>query len=366
MMKMRAKLHEVAGFGGGRARRKAGKFVAAAVITGVMALPQGAQAQWARATGGSVTNEYVDANGIDWRIHVFANDGVLTITQRGNIEYMIVGGGGGGGGSTTAGGGGGAGGVLHNLGGAPFYVSAGISNIVVGAGGTGSTSPQGTPASTDGAPSSAFGLTAIGGGGGGGYNTDGFTTAPRSGGSGGGGGSSLNAITYDGAAGEAGPPEQGKAGGSGMSIRLVLMAKRVVVVVDSGDWVAMMSHVGICVSALESRRPRRAAHWIVPVRCLAEPAGRVRGQKKLEGRPPCRPCPWRAHVFCPWSGQRALYGRSCTIHGRAKLELGVPRRGRSGRSPTLQVRDVGRNLIHVTPVLKRYPYTVHLNQLGGE
>jgi hypothetical protein len=64
MMKMRAKLHEVAGFGGGRARRKAGKFVAAAVITGVMALPQGAQAQWARATGGSVTNEYVDANGI--------------------------------------------------------------------------------------------------------------------------------------------------------------------------------------------------------------------------------------------------------------------------------------------------------------
>jgi hypothetical protein len=39
-------------------------------------------------------------------------------------------------------------------------------------------------------------------------------------------------------------------------------------------------------------------------------------------------------------------GDSCTIHGRAKLELGVPRRGGG-----LQVRDAGRNLIHLNPVL---------------
>jgi hypothetical protein len=34
------------------------------VMLAAVVMPQAAQAQWARATGGSVTNEYVDANGI--------------------------------------------------------------------------------------------------------------------------------------------------------------------------------------------------------------------------------------------------------------------------------------------------------------
>jgi hypothetical protein len=56
-------------------------------------------------------------------------------------------------------------------------------------------------------------------------------------------------------------------------------------------------------------------------------------------------------MSCPWSGQRALYGRS--MHGlrAAKLELGVPRRWvRSGRR-TLLIREAGWNVIHLNPVL---------------
>jgi hypothetical protein len=167
---------------------------------------------WAYAEGGTITN-IVDASGIVWRTHIFAESGELHVTRQGNVELLIVGGGGGGGcdqfSSARSAGGGGAGGILFTN----ATIDAGSVAVVVGAGGAGGT---GMHASTirgqQGEDSSFNGHTAIGGGGGAGHlavSNDGFTQPPTTGGSGGGANH-----TGTGASGTTG---QGNRGGNGFS-----------------------------------------------------------------------------------------------------------------------------------------------------
>ena len=134
------------------------------------------------ATGGTIIN---DNDGYIY--HIFTgNDTFVVNSPSGSIdsiEYLIVAGGGaGGGGSTPGGGGGGGGGFL--------FGNLPITNtsypITVGAGGP-NTPSSGAATVRNGSPSTAFGLTAIGGGGGGGFSGTPPGTTGADGGSGGGG-----------------------------------------------------------------------------------------------------------------------------------------------------------------------------------
>ena len=132
------------------------------------------------ATGG-VVYDTTDGNGSNYRVHVFNQIGnsTLTVTEPGEVEYLIVAGGGGGG-DTSAGGGGG-GGLINGY----TNLSATTYTITVGDGGDSSnayssgTSGQG---GFQGANSVAFGLTALGGGGGGSYQNPGTKINGGSGG----------------------------------------------------------------------------------------------------------------------------------------------------------------------------------------
>jgi hypothetical protein len=156
------------------------------------------------ATGGTIAD--VGA----YRVHTFLVSGTFqVISGTKDVEYLIVAGGGGGSGGTAGGGGGG--GVLTNVG-APLSRTVGYFPVVVGAGGAANTAydAQGY----QGADSTAFGLTALGGGvgaitvGGNSY------VAGTNGGSGGGG------CSYGGYAGPAGAGTtgQGYAGGPATAI----------------------------------------------------------------------------------------------------------------------------------------------------
>jgi lysophospholipase L1-like esterase len=152
-------------------------------------------ASFVAATGGTVTTDG------DYKVHTFTIGDTLTVTQGGNVRYLIVGGGGGGG--SFAAGGGGAGGVLDN-GAYDHSVTTGSYSIVVGSGGIGGLSDFSTP-STDGGDSSFDGLVAKGGGRGAGGNTSTYTA--HNGGSGGGG-------AYQAAARGNGTAGQGNMGGT--------------------------------------------------------------------------------------------------------------------------------------------------------
>lgn len=141
------------------------------------------------AQGGTVVDYKQD--GKSWRAHVFTIDSenelvVPSELENVPIEYFIVAGGGSGAsnktGNKTGVGGGGAGGVIHNIGRAPLYLTAGTYQVLVGEGGTTSYNEgngfNGANSSINGA-----GLIAIGGGGGGRMDLP-----AQSGGSGGGGG----------------------------------------------------------------------------------------------------------------------------------------------------------------------------------
>ena len=162
-------------------------------------------------TGGNTTYD-IELAGTTYRVHVFTEDGNLTVTEAVDVEAAIVAGGGGGGGaasSATAGtGGGGAGGVVLRHGEDAVSLSPtggpatdGVYPIVVGPGGAGG----GASASngTTGTDSSAFGYTADGGG-----HGTGTTNPPGAGGSGGG------ARGFSAGTGGAGTAGQGSAGGS--------------------------------------------------------------------------------------------------------------------------------------------------------
>jgi len=117
------------------------------------------------ATGGTETT--IGESGISYKVHTFTTGGTFTVTNGGNVEYLVVGGGGGGG--TTNGGGGGAGGFREGT----FTASSTTYSVVVGSGGA---------VDASGVASSVFSVSAAGGGRG-----ATFDNAPGSGGSGGGG-----------------------------------------------------------------------------------------------------------------------------------------------------------------------------------
>ena len=145
------------------------------------------------ATGGTITT----VGG--YKYHTFTSSESFNVTGSKSIDYLIVAGGGGGGGGAF-GGGGGAGGLLTGT----TTVSTSTNPIVIGSGGTGGLALLNNTANigTNGANSTALGLTAIGGGGGGGYSYNGV-----SGGSGGGGNEFHTSGT--------GTSGQGTSGGSG-------------------------------------------------------------------------------------------------------------------------------------------------------
>jgi hypothetical protein len=130
------------------------------------------------ATGGTILPN-IYSEGRFFRVHAFTATGSSTFQVTGvsaanTVEYLIIGGGGAGG--ARHGGGGGAGGFITGT----TTVTATSYPIVVGAGGQGRFADI---RGLNGEPSSAFGLTALGGGGGGAWGD----RDANSGGSGGGG-----------------------------------------------------------------------------------------------------------------------------------------------------------------------------------
>lgn len=159
------------------------------------------------ATGGTITT--YSSGGITYKVHTFSSVGTtnFVVSANGTVDYLIIGGGGSGGAGraspfTEWPGGGGAGGFVEGT----FNVTTGTTYpIVVGAGGAGVSafSPNEAPRDgNNGADSTAFNKTAIGGG-------AGASPQPRTGKSGGSGG---------GAAGrqDATPNNAYNSGGSGL------------------------------------------------------------------------------------------------------------------------------------------------------
>lgn len=143
----------------------------------------------AYATGGTIID-----GGDGYIYHVFSGAGTFVVNRPpaaiDSVDYLIVAGGGGGGGF---GGGGGAGGF--RFGNMIVSNAPGSYAITVGGGGSGS----GTAPNRNGSPSSAFGLTAIGGGGGGSPGSPNPTFYP--GAPGGSGGGAFGAVPISGSGG---------------------------------------------------------------------------------------------------------------------------------------------------------------------
>jgi hypothetical protein len=126
------------------------------------------------ATGGSAQDITVD--GVNYRAHTFTSDQNFVVSEGGEVEYLIVAGGGGGG--LDLGGGGGGGGVRTGT----VTLAPGTYSVVIGQGGSGSTSQSNTGSKGD--NSSFNNIIALGGGGGKSRNSG---TGNSEGGSGGGG-----------------------------------------------------------------------------------------------------------------------------------------------------------------------------------
>ncbi|MBC7154427.1 MAG: hypothetical protein H5U19_07425 [Rhodobacteraceae bacterium] len=138
-------------------------------------------AQTMEATGGNSID--IAESGTAYRVHRFDSSGVLSVTQGGTAEVLVLAGGGGG---STAGGG--AGGVILTQ----VALTPGDWPVVVGTGGAGihgGATPRPVPASRGG-NSTFAGLVALGGGPGSGTDSGSNGTGDTNGGSGGGGGSS--------------------------------------------------------------------------------------------------------------------------------------------------------------------------------
>jgi hypothetical protein len=158
------------------------------------------------ASGGSVTTSGV------YKIHTFTSSGTFTVTQGGDVEYIVVGGGGGGG--ANRGGGGGAGGYRSSVSGEasgggqsaepPLTVTPGNYSITIGAGGAASAF-GGSDDGGQGSNTIFASITSLGGGLGRSDDESG-----ESGGSGSGSGGGAN-TSFTGGSGTAG---QGFSGGS--------------------------------------------------------------------------------------------------------------------------------------------------------
>jgi hypothetical protein len=169
--------------------------------------------QYVAATGGTETT--ITVGDKDYKVHTFTSSGTFTVTQAGQVEFLVIGGGGVGGSANDNnqnGGGGGAGGyrssVVGELSGGGvvaeslFDVGVSAYTVTIGAGASGGYG------GAAGSPSSFGGITSAGGGGGSASRGDFPAT---SGGSGGGGGST------GGTTGASGTSGQGFDGGSGSS-----------------------------------------------------------------------------------------------------------------------------------------------------
>jgi hypothetical protein len=176
--------------------------------------------------GGSI-GTFTDG-GVTYAVHAFTTSGTgpqtshtFALRRARDVDHLIVAGGGGGGGDV--GGGGGAGGLLTTLttargtGSGPIERPVGTSTLLVGHGGAGGVqSPDVIGIGADGAASSAFTLTAVGGGGGGTWGGGDAGTEPgRAGGSGGGGGGYSLVSSKAGGAGTVGQGSDGGAGWQG-------------------------------------------------------------------------------------------------------------------------------------------------------
>jgi hypothetical protein len=155
-----------------------------------------------QATGG--TTDIVVINNKAYARHTFTTSETFTVTDSGEIEYLIVGGGGSGG--TRHAGGGGAGGFLTGT----TSVTPQTYTITVGAGGVANFSGSTNFLGVNGSNSSAISLVALGGGGGGTAGNDGVA-----GGSGGGAGENINRIGGAGQQPGSASGGFGNAGGNG-------------------------------------------------------------------------------------------------------------------------------------------------------
>ncbi|GAW37006.1 hypothetical protein RA2_04081 [Roseovarius sp. A-2] len=163
------------------------------------------------ATGGDIL-DYTASDGIEIRSHTFLSSGTFTVTKAGYLEdgWVIAGGGGGArhDSDNVKGGGASAGQArrLRNPDGTRIWLEPGIYSIEVGAGGPGAV---GNNNGSNGSPSEAFGIQALGGGAGG-------TTTGSPGPGGGGGGGVGSALTGGPPFGNAiGTLENGHRGGAG-------------------------------------------------------------------------------------------------------------------------------------------------------
>ena len=139
-------------------------------------------------TGSVVTN--VGHPG-SYKVHTFNSSGTLNVDYPGLTADVLMIGGGGGGGYNHAGAGGG-GGYLETR----MFISGGIHNIVIGAGGAAPVSTS-TPGTT-GNDTYAFGIIAAGGGGGGsGWAVQNPAGQPGASGGGGSGGNNSNGLAND-------------------------------------------------------------------------------------------------------------------------------------------------------------------------
>lgn len=175
----------------------------------VLAKNRNLWASLSAATGGDTIAE-ATVDGILYNVHTFTTTGTssLVLPFGANIDCLIVGGGGGGGGGFQGGGGGAGGYLLTSL-----EIPSGTYTVVVGAGGSGHTTPA-TPSTIpkSGGDSIFYNLIARGGGRGAGESnvTNVFYDA-LVGGSGGGG------AHGGGLTGAAGTSGQGNAGGNGFT-----------------------------------------------------------------------------------------------------------------------------------------------------
>ena len=169
-----------------------------------LALPASA---FTPATGGSIT---VLPNG-DY-VHVFTQNGTLTLTEGiEDVRVLVVAGGGQGGAHYGAGGG--AGGMVETNG---VDLASGVYDVTIGAGGTGGDGYRGAKGGDSSFAGGAVSISAAGGGGGGSWEGSGYEHG-SDGGSGGGGGRNVgrpgNGIAGQGHAG--GSPAADSDGGGG-------------------------------------------------------------------------------------------------------------------------------------------------------
>ena len=153
-------------------------------LYGIKDADDGAEGRFGPAAQGG---DEVFTTGDGYKVHVFKSSGTLTVTNPGEVEYLVVAGGGSGG-TSTGGAGGGAGGYRSSVGGESSGGSSQTENklkfingtylVTVGAGGAGDNNGAGASGSN----SSLGNIISVGGGSGGGYGVSGFN-----GGSGGGG-----------------------------------------------------------------------------------------------------------------------------------------------------------------------------------